>query len=103
MKKKDVPQDAAFYGEYNELTYAIDENGKYVPTKSKGWDPKIIASTVVLLAYCAGLADHQFLGWRGRRMNLLAIGAFLCVILAMALVHHFFPSFHDFSLRAEAA
>ncbi len=67
------------------------------------WDPKIIASTIVLLAYCAGLAGHHFLGWRGRRMNLVAIGTFLCVILAMALVHHFFPSFHDFSLRGETA
>lgn len=44
MKKKDVPQDAAFFGEYNEVTYAVDEDGKYAPTKSKGWDPKIVAN-----------------------------------------------------------
>ena len=37
--------DAAFFGEYNEVTYAVDEDGKYVPTKSKGWDPKIVANS----------------------------------------------------------
>ena len=67
----------------------------------QGGTPRL--PTLVLLAYCVGLVGHQFFGWRGRRMNLVAIGAYLSVILAMALVHHFFPSFHDFSLRGEAS
>ena len=37
------------------------------------WDPKILISWVILLGYTAGLAGYRFLGWRGRRMNMLAV------------------------------
>jgi HemX protein len=65
-------------------------------------DPKIVTSAIVLLAYVVGLAGHHFLGWRGRRMNVVAIASFVLVIVSMAVVHHFFPSFHDFSMRGGA-
>jgi HemX protein len=63
------------------------------------YDPKVISSWIIFLVYAGGVAGHQLLGWRGRRMNLLAIVAYVLVLLVMGLVHHFFPSFHDFSMR----
>jgi HemX protein len=67
------------------------------------WDPKILISWVILLGYSAGLAGYRFLGWRGRRMNMLAVTAYVVVIVTMGLVQHFVPSFHDFRQRQEKA
>jgi HemX protein len=66
------------------------------------FDPKILASWVIFLGYLLGLAGHRWWGWRGRRMNALAIAAYLAVVVAMGAIHHFFPSFHNFSLRGGA-
>jgi ABC-type uncharacterized transport system permease subunit len=63
------------------------------------FDPKIVASWLILLGYAAGLVGHDRFGWRGRRMNIVAIAAWVMVVAAMGLLHHFVPSFHDFSLR----
>ena len=60
------------------------------------YDPKILITWVIFLGYAIGLAGYQFLGWRGRRMNVLAVAAYITVVGAMGLVHHFFPSFHNF-------
>ena len=60
------------------------------------WDPKIMISWVILLGYTVGLAGNRFLGWRGKRMNVMAVAAFIAVIVTMGLVHHFVPSFHNF-------
>ncbi len=60
------------------------------------WDPKILISWVILLGYTAGLMGYRFLGWRGRRMNVLAVTAYVVVIVTMGVVQHFVPSFHDF-------
>lgn len=60
------------------------------------WDPKILVSWVILLGYGAGLAGYRLLGWRGKRMNVLAVAAYVVVIVAMGVVQHFVPSFHDF-------
>ncbi|MBK8167296.1 MAG: cytochrome c biogenesis protein CcsA [bacterium] len=60
------------------------------------WDPKILLSWVIFLAYTAGLVGHRFWGWRGRRMNIMAVAAFVAVVLGMGAVHHFFPTFHKF-------
>jgi len=62
-------------------------------------DPKIIVSWVIFGAYSAGLLGHHYLGWRGRRMNALAIIGYILMVIGVALVHHFFPSFHNFSTR----
>lgn len=60
------------------------------------WDPKILVSWVILLGYTAGLAGYRFLGWRGKRMNKLAVAAYVVVVVAMGVMQHFVPSFHDF-------
>jgi ABC-type uncharacterized transport system permease subunit len=46
--------------------------------------------------YSVGLAGYRFLGWRGRRMNVMAVVAYVVVVATMGLVQHFFPSFHKF-------
>ena len=61
------------------------------------WDPKVLISWAIFLAYGGGLIGHRWLGWRGRRMNLAAIAAYVAVVAAMGLVHHLVPSFHDFT------
>jgi glycerol-3-phosphate acyltransferase PlsY len=53
-------------------------------------------SWIIFLGYSLGLLGNRFLGWRGKRMNVMAVAAFLAVVGAMGLVYHFFPSFHNF-------
>ena len=60
------------------------------------YDPKILISWVIFLAYTVGLIGFRFLGWRGRRMNVMAVVAYIVVVATMGLVQHFFPSFHKF-------
>lgn len=60
------------------------------------WDPKVLISWVIFLGYTIGLFGYRFLGWRGRRMNIMAVIAFVVTFSAMGVVHHFFPSFHKF-------
>jgi ABC-type uncharacterized transport system permease subunit len=66
------------------------------------YDPKILVSWVILLGYLGGLAGYRFLGWRGRRMNVLAVSAFVMILFAMGFIRHFVPSFHDFRDRQAA-
>jgi len=41
MKKKDVPQDKGLMeGRFEDVCYAVDEHGNYVPVLSAGWEPK---------------------------------------------------------------
>jgi hypothetical protein len=42
MKKNEVPRDNEnlFEGKFEEIQYAVDEDGKYVLAKSSGWNPK---------------------------------------------------------------
>lgn len=45
MEKDKVPQDEGITeGITREVQYAVDENGKYVKTFSKGWGPKNIVN-----------------------------------------------------------
>ena len=45
MEKDKVPQDEGITaGITREVQYAVDENGKYVKTLSKGWEPKNIVN-----------------------------------------------------------
>ena len=66
------------------------------------YDPKILVSWIILLGYVGGLAGYRFLGWRGRRMNVMAVSAFVMILVAMGVVRHFVPSFHDFKDRQAA-
>lgn len=63
------------------------------------YDPKIMATWVIFLAYAGGVAGYRFLGWRGRRMNLMAVIGYLVVVTSMGLIQHFFPSFHKFQVH----
>jgi len=41
MKKKEVPQDEGLNeGRFEDVCYALDENGNYVAVLSTGWNPK---------------------------------------------------------------
>jgi len=44
MKKEEIPQDKGALG--NEVSYVVDENGKYTTGISNGWDVKIKALDV---------------------------------------------------------
>jgi len=44
MKQIDVPQDAAILDQWHEISYAVDENGRYVLTPSAGWDAANLAN-----------------------------------------------------------
>jgi hypothetical protein len=44
MEKKDVPQDAGIYGQWHGISYAVDENGKYMLARSAGWEPANLAN-----------------------------------------------------------
>ena len=66
------------------------------------WDPKIMVSWVIFLGYFFGLLGNRFFGWRGRRMNIMAVAAFLFIISTLGLMHHFVPSFHDFQSTESA-
>ncbi len=65
------------------------------------FDPKILMTWVIFLGYATGLAGYKLLGWRGRPMNLLAVIAFLLVMVATGTAHHFFPTFHKFRSASE--
>ncbi len=65
------------------------------------YDPKIMATWVIFLAYAVGLAGHRFLGWRGYRMNVMAVVGYVVIVLSMGLIQHFFPTFHKFRVHAE--
>jgi hypothetical protein len=44
MLKKDVPQDVGLNQGLTEITYAVDDEGRYVQAPSLGWEPKNIAN-----------------------------------------------------------
>lgn len=44
MKQQDVPQDAAIFEQWHEITYATDDQGNYVLTPSAGWDASNLAN-----------------------------------------------------------
>jgi len=60
------------------------------------FDPKIMVSWVVFLAFATILIGYRFLGWRGRPMVISTAAAFLCLVLAMGLLNRLAPSFHKF-------
>jgi hypothetical protein len=44
MRRMDVPQDRGLFGEWKEVSYAVDDDGKYVLVQSAGWEPANIAN-----------------------------------------------------------
>ena len=74
-----------------------DRVGPDLAAQLTPFDPKILVSWVIFLGYTLGLVGHRWWGWRGRRMTVLAISAYLAVVATMGVIHRFFPSFHDFT------
>jgi hypothetical protein len=46
MQKKEVPQDKGLLGAWHEVSYAVDDDGKYVQVPSSGWEPANIANNL---------------------------------------------------------
>lgn len=44
MRQRDVPQDEGFNQGMREITYAVDDSGRYAGVPSVGWEPKTIAN-----------------------------------------------------------
>ena len=44
MRKEEVPQDEGIAEGLKEVTYAVDEAGRYVVVPSAGWEPKNISN-----------------------------------------------------------
>lgn len=44
MRRRDVPQDGGMNEGLREITYAVDDDGRYVGVPSAGWEPKTIAN-----------------------------------------------------------
>jgi len=44
MLKKNVPQDGGILDRWHEISYAIDDDGRYVLAPSIGWEPANIAN-----------------------------------------------------------
>jgi hypothetical protein len=44
VKVENVPQDASFYDGHVRACYAVDEQGRYVLAKSRGWQVETIAT-----------------------------------------------------------
>ncbi len=44
MRERDVPQDDGLNQGMRELTYAVDDAGRYVGVPSAGWEPKNVAN-----------------------------------------------------------
>ena len=44
MQQTDVPQDAALFGRWHEICYALNAEGEYVLAPSAGWAPANLAN-----------------------------------------------------------
>jgi hypothetical protein len=44
MRKDEVPQDVGIAEGLKEVTYAVDERGRYTPVPSAGWEPKNVSN-----------------------------------------------------------
>jgi hypothetical protein len=44
MHKNEVPQDEGIAEGLEEVTYAVDDSGRYILVPSKGWEPKNISN-----------------------------------------------------------
>jgi hypothetical protein len=70
MRKKDVPQDAGLNQGMREITYAVDENGRYVGVPSLGWEPKNIANAQAWEVISENIHTQARLGRDGKRSPL---------------------------------
>ncbi|MFV0606588.1 MAG: hypothetical protein ACK5NK_12175 [Niabella sp.] len=60
MKKNEIPQDDGYLGRIaKEVTYVIDENGKYVTGQSSGWNVKSEANDVAWESFEKQIQDAK--------------------------------------------
>lgn len=55
---------------------------KYHPDYAPLHDPKVIFSALTWLIFAIYLASRTWLGWRGRRNNLVVVGGFLMLVIS---------------------
>jgi cytochrome c-type biogenesis protein CcsB len=60
------------------------------------WDPKIILSSITWLIYLAIILAHYLCAFRGRKIVLISVFAFGCVLLTFLGVNFFESSVHAF-------
>ena len=60
------------------------------------WDPKIIVTLILWLAYLIALTLHSIRNWSGRKMSVASIGRFAAVVAGVVIARLFETSFHKF-------
>lgn len=70
MRQRDVPQDEGLNQGMRELTYAVDDDGRYVGVPSAGWEPKNIANAQAWEIISQDIRDQARLVREGRRSPL---------------------------------
>jgi len=70
MRQQDVPQDDGLNQGMRELTYAVDETGRYVGVPSAGWEPKNVANAQAWEVISRDIRDQARLVRDGRRSPL---------------------------------
>ena len=67
MRQRDVPQDEGLNQGLRELTYAVDDDGRYVGVSSAGWEPKNIANAQAWEVISQEIREQARLVREGRR------------------------------------
>ncbi|MDI9570094.1 MAG: cytochrome c biogenesis protein CcsA [Pseudomonadota bacterium] len=60
------------------------------------WDPKQIWTLAAWLVYAVLLHQRLAIGWKGRRIALLSVAAFMALLTAFLAEKHFFTTLHRF-------
>jgi ABC-type transport system involved in cytochrome c biogenesis permease subunit len=60
------------------------------------WDPKLIGTIAIWVLYAAGFAAKRRFGWRGRKMMVISLIAFIFVFFSMTVINLYLSGFHSF-------
>ena len=60
------------------------------------WDPKLVGTIAIWVLYAAGFAAKHRFGWRGRKMMVISLIAFVFVFFSMTIVNLYLSGFHSF-------
>ena len=70
MRQRDVPQDEGLNQGMREITYAVDDSGRYAGVPSVGWEPKTIANAQAWEVISENIRAQARLVREGRRSPL---------------------------------